>query len=248
LVFLYAVGNHSNPPLVFSMSYGDNEDSVEEAYGQRVNIEFQKAGTRGISMLASSGDGGVGGSQPTQCKIFIPTFPADSPWVTAVGGTTSSNPEVAAYFSGGGFSNYFAQPSYQTKAVETYLSSAKHLPPSNLYNASGAGFPDVSFQAEYFVIVYSGSSTEVSGTSCASPSFAGVVSLLNDIRLQKNKGSLGFLNPLFYKNPKVFTDITSGNNPGCSTQGFYATTGWDPVTGWGTPNFESLSQLVSSLP
>jgi len=248
LDFLYAVGNDSSAPFIFSMSYGDNEDSVEEVYAQRCNTEFQKAGTRGISMLASSGDGGVGGSQPTSCTTFIPTFPADSPWITAVGGTTSHGPEVAASFSGGGFSNYFAQPSYQTKAVATYLSTASHLPSSSLYNISGAGFPDVAFQAENFLVVFRSVTVPVSGTSCASPSFAGVVSLLNDIRLQASKATLGFLNPLFYSNPSVFNDITEGNNPGCGTNGFYAAVGWDPVTGLGTPNFPSLQKLVAGLP
>ena len=43
------------------------------------------------------------------------------PFVTAVGGTTKVNPEIAAYFSGGGFSNYFSRPSYQNGAVSSYL-------------------------------------------------------------------------------------------------------------------------------
>lgn len=53
---------------------------------------------------------------------------------------------------------------------------------------------------------------------------------------------------LFYSNPQVFNDITSGNNPGCGTNGFTATQGWDPVTGLGTPNFEAMASLVKSLP
>jgi hypothetical protein len=43
------------------------------------------------------------------------------PFVTAVGGTTGVNPEVAASLSGGGFSNYFTRPSYQDVAVSSYL-------------------------------------------------------------------------------------------------------------------------------
>jgi len=248
LAFLYAVGNTTNPPYVFSMSYGDNENTVEPSYAQRVNTEFQKTGTRGITLLASSGDGGVGGSQPTQCKKFIPVFPAASPWVTAVGGTQSSNPEVAAGFSSGGFSNYFARPSYQTEVVAKYFKIAKKLPESTRYNHTGAGFPDIASQAVDFIIEYGGSSMGVSGTSCASPTFAGIVGLLNDIRIQAGKATLGYLNILFYSNPTVFNDVTSGNNPGCGTEGFYCTTGWDPVTGLGTANFPALSALVSSLP
>jgi tripeptidyl-peptidase-1 len=248
LVFLYAVGNHSKPPQVFSMSYGDNENTVEFDYAVRVNSEFIKAGTRGISMLASSGDGGVAGSQTTPCDMFIPTFPAASPYVTAVGGTTSSNPEVAAYFSSGGFSNRWNRPSYQQQFVSNYFSVAQGLPSSSRYNQSGNGFPDVSAQAENFDVKYNGITVGVDGTSCSSPTFAGIVALLNDIRLQAGKSTLGFLNPLFYANPSVFTDILSGNNPGCGTQGFPCAASWDPVTGLGTPNFAALSNLVSSLP
>lgn len=44
-----------------------------------------------------------------------------------------------------------------------------------------------------------------------------------------------------YSNPGAFFDVTSGNNPGCGTSGFSATSGWDPVTGMGTPDFAGLA-------
>ena len=47
---------------------------------------------------------------------------------------------------------------------------------------------------------------------------------------------------------QAFNDITSGNNPGCGSRGFYAQPGWDGVTGVGTPNFEKLRSVVQSLP
>jgi len=107
----------------------------------------------------------------------------------------------------------------------------------------------VSAQAESFNVVQNGGVVPfgVDGTSCSSPTFSGIVSLLNDQRLNAGKSSLGFLNPLFYKNPSAFNDVTSGNNPGCGTNGFNAAEGWDPVTGLGTPNFSALSNLVKSL-
>jgi len=248
LVWLYAVGNQSNVPTVFSVSYGDNENTVDFNYAVRVGVEFQKLGLRGISIMTASGDGGVAGSQPTSCIDFIPTFPAASPWVTAVGGTTGKNPEVAAYFSSGGFSNYWARPSYQISAVEYYLSNTQNLPNSTLYNQTGAGFPDVAAQSENFAVVFSGSVIGVDGTSCASPTFSAILALLNDLRFVAGKNSLGYLNPLFYGNPDVFNDIISGNNPGCETNGFPAAKGWDPITGLGTPDFIKLSKLVLSLP
>ena len=51
--------------------------------------------------------------------------------------------------------------------------------------------------------------------------------------------------PLFQA---AFNDITSGSNPGCGTEGFYAQPGWDPVTGVGTPNFVKLLALYLALP
>jgi tripeptidyl-peptidase I len=248
LTWLFAIGNTSVVPQVFSVSYGDNEGGVVYDFAQRVNNEFIKAGARGITLMASSGDGGVSGGQSQFCTKFVPTFPAASPYILAVGGTTSSNPEVAAEFSSGGFSNRWARPSYQESFVQTYFSTASGLPPSNVYNHTGAGFPDVSAQAENFQVVQFGFTQGVDGTSCSSPTFAGVVGLLNDQRLQAGKSPLGFLPPLFYKNPQMFNDVTSGSNPGCSTNGFPAASGWDPVTGLGSPDFQKMSSVVASLP
>lgn len=237
----------ADQPKTISASYGDNEGGVNFPYAQRVNTEFQKAGARGISIMFSSGDGGVAGGQPTECTKFIPTFPAGSPYVTAVGGTTGS-PETAASLSSGGFSDYWARPKYQDAAVTAYMKSGVQLPDSSRYNHTGAGFPDVSAQAENFVIVYGGGSTGVSGTSCSSPTFSGIVALANDARLAAGKSTLGYLNPLIYKNGDAFQDVTSGNNPGCGTNGFQATTGWDPVTGWGSMDFTKFKNLALSLP
>jgi len=247
LKFLFDVGNTTAPPSIFSISYGDNEDTVDFDYATRVNVEFQKLGAQGITLLASSGDGGVGGGQPTSCTKFIPTFPAASPYVTAVGGTTGSAPETAASLSSGGFSNYWARPAYQDSAVAAYLANAPSLPDKSLFNATGAGFPDVAAQAENFAIVYDGFGSPVSGTSCSSPTFAGMVALLNDIRLQAGKPTLGWLNPLLYANADSFNDVTSGSNPGCGTSGYEASNGWDPVTGLGTLDFSKFSKIVSSL-
>jgi tripeptidyl-peptidase-1 len=247
LQWLSDLSSASNPPALFSISYGDNEDTVPADYAQRANIEFQKAGVRGITIMSSSGDGGVGGSQPSACTKFIPTFPAQSPYITAIGGTTG-NPERGASLSSGGFGNLFPRPDYQTDPITQYFKVAKNLPASSRYNANGVGFPDISAQAEGFTIVIDGFSEGVSGTSCSSPTVAGIFALLNDIRFNAGKPALGWLNPLIYQNPQAFNDITSGNNPGCSTAGFYAAPGWDPVTGWGTPNFQKLSAIVKQLP
>lgn len=98
-----------------------------------------------------------------------------------------------------------------------------------LYNTTSRGFPDVSAQGTDFAIFFNGTLRYEDGTSCASPTFASVIALLNDELLSAGKNRLGWLNPWLYSNADALNDITSGDNPGCGTNGFSATTGWDPV-------------------
>ena len=149
--------------------------------------------------------------------------------LTSVGGTTGYSPETAASLSGGGFSNIYSTPSFQSADVSAYLATLGSTY-SGLYNPDGRGFPDVSTQGENFVIGYEDDFYTVDGTSCASPTFASVVSLLNDKLLSAGKSRLGWLNPWLYSNADALNDVTSGDNPGCDTNGFSATTGWDPVS------------------
>ncbi|KZT01406.1 tripeptidyl peptidase A [Laetiporus sulphureus 93-53] len=246
-------------PQTISTSYGDDEQTVPYSYANRVCAGFAQLGARGVSIMFSSGDGGVGDGDAdpatqecytndgTNTTRFIPGFPASCPYVTAVGATTSI-PEVAAFFSGGGFSNYFARPAWQDEAVTKYLDGLPAGVYEGLYNPDGRAFPDVSAQSENFEIFWEEASVLVAGTSCSSPTFAGFISLLNDARIADGLSSLGFLNPLIYTlsatNKSAFNDITVGNNPGCGTEGFNATVGWDAVTGWGTPDFGVLKDIL----
>ena len=138
------------------------------------------------------------------------------------------NPETAVDFSGGGFSNIFPRPTYQNASVLAYFDVLGDEY-AGRYNQSGRGFPDVAAQGQNFVIVVEGEFYLVSGTSASSPTFASVVAMVNDVRLQQGRPSLGFVNPLLYYSPWAFNDITSGSNPGCGTSGFPAGSGWDPV-------------------
>ncbi|MGF1973948.1 S53 family peptidase, partial [Staphylococcus aureus] len=61
------------------------------------------------------------------------------------------------------------------------------------------------------------------------------------------KKSIGFVNPTLYANPGMFHDITYGGNQGCGTPGFSAVSGWDPVTGLGTPKFQSFMNTFMKL-
>lgn len=97
-------------------------------------------------------------------------------------------------------------------------------------------------------VVVEGSYTDEAGTSASSPIFASLINRIIEERIKVGKGPLGFVNPTLYANPQVFHDITSGFNPGCGTPGFEAVSGWDPVTGLGTPDYPQLLELFLSLP
>ncbi len=73
--------------------------------------------------------------------------------------------------------------------------------------------------------------------------------MLNGLRTQAGKPSLGFVNPMIYAHPAAFHDVTSGcNTNGFRYGGFTAISGWDPATGVGTPNYEALKAIVLQLP
>lgn len=249
--WLTLVGNTSDAdvPKLFSSSYGEDEDTVSDAWAVRLNVEFEKVGVRGISVLFASGDSGAAGDAGCPDGVFVPQWPSASPWVTAVGGTAPGVHDSAAGLSSGGFSNRWARPSWQTAAVAKYKSSAK-LPNASKWNQTGRGFPDISAQAENFVVVSNRIPLPgVAGTSCAAPTASGVVSLLNDLRLDAKKPALGYLNPFIYQNMDSWNDITTGANGGCGfSAGFPAVAGWDACTGVGTPNYSKLSKVVVALP
>ncbi|CAK7204234.1 hypothetical protein SEUCBS139899_006989 [Sporothrix eucalyptigena] len=169
---------------------------------------------------------------------------------------------TSRFGSGGGFSNYFPQPSYQDDAVAEYFDKVT-LPftgyvdmgnssfsgaGTGVYHIGGRGYPDVSAIGDHYVTVLNGGWATIGGTSLAAPVWASVLTLINEARLAQGKSTVGFVNPVLYKHSEVFNDITSGSNPGCGTSGFPAAEGWDPVTGLGSPNYPKLLALFKSLP
>ncbi|TFY66493.1 hypothetical protein EVG20_g4594 [Dentipellis fragilis] len=230
-------------PQVLTTSYGVNEPDIPPPLAQKLCHAYAQLGARGTSVIFSSGDGGVSGSQDSQCTTFVPTFPSTCPFVTSVGGTQGVNPETAADLSAGGFSTIFSIPPYQSAAVASYLAKLKKTNKGR-FNRTGRAYPDVSAAATNVSIVVKGKFGGVDGTSCAAPITASIFSLLNDQLIAARKKPLGFLNPLIYAKADAFKDIVSGSNPGCNTTGFPATKGWDPVTGVGRPIFHALKTTV----
>jgi tripeptidyl-peptidase I len=247
---LWALAQKSLPQVI-STSYGDDEQTVPYSYAMSVCNGFAQLGVQGVSLIFSSGDSGVGSdgtcvSNIDNSTMFLPEFPASCPYVTTVGGTKDF-PEVVGldarngYVSGGGFSNYFARPSYQNKVVPAYI---KGLDSSfyPYFNKSGRGYPDIAAQSYHFLTIWNGSLVPLDGTSCAAPTASSVLSLVNDALLAAGKPVLGFLNPWLYKRGyQAFTDVVKGSAVGCNETGldggFPATEGWDAVTGFGTPSF-----------
>ncbi|KAJ6489757.1 family S53 protease-like protein [Mycena sanguinolenta] len=226
-------------PTVLTTSDGFDESDLSRPVATTLCNTYAQLGALGLN---TNNPGGVSGTQSQACTTFIPTLPAGCPFVTSVGATTGIS-ETAAPFSSGGFSNYFPIPSYQTEDVVTYLAA---LGASNAgkFNRTGRGFPDVAAQGENFEIVFGA----VSSTSCASPTFASIVALLNDQLIGAGKAPLGFLNPLLYSaaGRAALNDITIGSNPGCNTNGFPALKGWDGVTGLGTPDYTHSTDPASA--
>ncbi|UZJ54925.1 hypothetical protein CBS101457_004245 [Exobasidium rhododendri] len=247
----------SKLPSILTTSYGDDEQSVPLKYQKRVCMEIAALGARGVTVFFSSGDSGVGAdgdcvsNDGKNTTMFLPSFPPSCPYVTAVGATEQFAPEqssgpTAHYYGGGGFSNTWPMPKYQKSTVEPYVKSLGKKY-KGLYNPKGRAYPDISAQGSRFLIVSNGTFGHVSGTSASCPLAASIFALVNDKRISAGKPKLGFLNPALYKGAgrKGFKDITIGSNNGCNTTGFPATAGWDASTGFGTPNFDLLSNVFA---
>lgn len=256
---------------VISTSYSANEADLGAKYEMRQCNEYMKLGLQGVSVLYSSGDFGVAGNGG-QCidsktgaynngssGVFNPSFPGTCPYVTSVGatqilnGSTVHSPESAAskvIFSGGGFSNVFPLPEYQKTAMETYYAQSPPGYGADRFNNSKLvrGYPDVSANGINYVTAVNGRFSLAFGTSASCPAFASMLNLVNEERIAVGKSSVGFVNPVLYANQPAMNDITNGRNPGCGTDGFEAVSGWDPVTGLGTPDYAKLLKVFMALP
>ncbi|KAF8257579.1 peptidase S8/S53 domain-containing protein [Lactarius quietus] len=259
LEWLKYVLDLSKIPQTISISYGIDEQILPQEYTKALCDLFAQLGARGVSVLLPSGNDGVGEGD---CKddsgnvVFRADFPSScmcgiSVHNRSVGGTgltTDVEEEVAAELSGGGFSSHFQREEYQDILVPEFLQKLGSEY-AGLYDAAGRGIPDISSQALEIVIIQGSDSYALDGTSASlRPNVqiaASIISLLNDYQLANGRKPLGFLNPWLYgQGITGLNDITSGTNPGCETEGFSATVGWDPVTGLGTPRFVELQNKL----
>jgi kumamolisin len=198
-----------------------------------LNALFAQARAEGQQWFFASGDTGSDGCRDgSGNKIYSAGWPASSPYVVGVGGTTATTTAETAWSgAGGGPSETLDKPAYQMGVTP---------------NDSARDEPDVSAIAGgNGVAIYSGAPSSVLGTSAATPIWAGLYAVLLQ---QKAPAGKGFTNALeqFYtlaKAGKGFHDITTGTQVGPGEQaggGYAAATGYDMVTGWGAPNLASL--------
>jgi subtilase family serine protease len=253
----YALDHHLGQ--VISQSWGATENTLFTPAGRQVFASFEatyaRAAAMHVTVLASTGDSGSSNPRVNGTNYPFPTvnFPASSPLVTAVGGTSLHATTHGVYqsetvwnsdggASGGGISQYFPEPLYQ-----------RFLPASDQALLGGhRGIPDISWNADPStpILVYlsylgpkrAGYYT-IGGTSEGSPDWAGLVADLDQLAGHP----IGLLNPYLYALGAAgigFHDITVGNNSLNGVPGYSATPGWDPASGWGTPD---LGQLIPDI-
>jgi len=261
---------------IVTNSYGFSTELLPPGYIKPLEDTFIQAAAEGIGVYFSSGDNG---DETARFGFATPDWPAVSPWVTAVGGTSlgigAANTRVLEtgwgtsnyncdtttlvctrtgwlYGSGGGVSQIFPEPSYQSSAGLSFSGraipdvAALGDPQTGLLVGETQTFPDGTYYDEY----------RVGGTSLSSPIFAGLMALADQAAGHPH----GFANPVFYANPSSFYDVLSvktavarrnyNNNvdasagtsdrlrtfddySGSPTQ--HTAPGWDNVTGLGTP-------------
>lgn len=240
-----AVHDSTNNPSIISISWGGPESSWTEQAMTSMDEAFQSAAAMGVTVCVAAGDDGS--TDGVSDGLNHVDFPASSPNVLACGGTrlvasgntiTSetvwnelANNEGA---TGGGISDVFPLPSYQSTAG---------VPPSaNPNHNIGRGVPDVAGDADpttgYNTLV-DGQSGVIGGTSAVAPLWAGLIALIN----QSIGKPAGFINPLLYQNMGDFHEITSGNNGA-----YTARAAWNACTGLGSPIGTDVAATLEAPP
>jgi subtilase family serine protease len=228
-------------------SWSSPEDAFTRGEVAAMHAALEQARDQHVTVLGSSGDGGAipahGGAS------MGVSLPASDQLVLGAGGTLLDTTPAGAYLgemawndnteaSGGGYSTLFPRPAYQhglTRATR--------------------GVPDVSANADPYgpmAIEYgNGELRGDTGTSSSASLWAGVIALAD----QQAGRHLGFVNPALYAIGRsrayhhAFHDVITGDNPVVTPAGVFtgynAAPGWDPVTGWGSPDAQYLVPLLA---
>jgi subtilase family serine protease len=232
-IFNQMAVDNTSKQLSCSWGWSDDESSLDPI--------FEEMAAQGQSVFVATGDSGSG----TPGDVV---WPADDPYVTAVGGTdlTTTKPG-GAWKSETGWSGSAGSPSKNGIPIPSYQLLAGVINSSNGGSTTLRNYPDVAAEAntnQYSC--YDGGCFEGNGgTSYAAPQWAGLTAMANQQALDDGKSTLGFLNPAIYEigigtsYDSDFHDITSGSNGG-----YKAVVGYDLVTGWGSPNGPNLIKAL----
>lgn len=262
-------------PDVVSISWGGGEVLISSAELISENTVFEEMSSQGQTVLVAAGDSGAY-SAFGYYSMFDPSLeytvtaadPAAQPFITSVGGTALSVTAAGAWSSetvwndstttypeagGGGISDYWTIPNYQSEYIPATSKSG--------YSTTMRNVPDITLDADPvkspYAIYYGGGHTYtdgssggwsgIGGTSCASPSWAGLMALANQQRALKGFTNVGFANPTLYRLAASsrytadFHDIVSGNiGLSGGVPVYSATSGYDLTSGWGSFNGANL--------
>jgi kumamolisin len=269
---------------VVSVSWGDCESNIGQQEATQENQFFQQAAAQGQTILVAAGDSGSsscfqglqGGSFNTALNA---DDPASQPYVTGVGGTNLSLNSNNSYASetvwnsgflggagGGGISQFWKQPSWQTGpgVKNSYSNGMRETPDVSLDADPATGYPvyctaGSSCSSSGGGGIFGGTTggwITVGGTSAAAPMWAAMVALANEMAAKQGKKALGFLDPAIYKiargshysgdfhdiTPPSDTSLPSNNDETGFNGGAYPVTqGYDMATGWGSFNAAKLA-------
>lgn len=234
-------------PGAVSMSFVAGEMFT---YTEKYEVFFRG---NGMTYLAASGDWGYQGN-----------WPATSPNVLAIGGTTLNGmtngvrQEVAWSKTGGGYSQYFPAPTYQTGLPDAPVTTVRRAVNKFVKPRSTS---DIAFNADpytgqFTVFTPLGRSPtwySMGGTSIGTPQIAGLVTIANAHRVLNGKQHVGKFHPKLYSEmgpgvgamTNTFVDVKGGKNGNCSL--CTAGDGYDLPTGWGTPNSTNFVNVLKNL-
>ncbi|KAF7918741.1 uncharacterized protein EAE97_011836 [Botrytis byssoidea] len=206
---------------MISVSYGEDEQTVPKSYARQTCFMIAQLGASGTSVIVASADKGVGTAcmknDDSNITHFPPQFPVACPWVASVGGVRYIDPEQAVYFSSGCFFDLWPRPSYQQEAVEDFLQTQLGDRQKGLFDPHGRASPDMSAQSVRYIIGDAGHIIWEDGTSCAAPTFAGIIGLLNAARTSSKFPPFEVLNPWLYSvGKKGLRDIVHGGSTRCN--------------------------------
>jgi kumamolisin len=257
-----SIHDNKNDPGVLSISWGSPEkaDLWTRCAMTQVNESFKEAALLGITVCVAAGDDGSSdGVSDGHAHV---DFPASSPYVLSVGGTTIPTKgnqsaditwkegdglrEDNGGSTGGGVSAVFPRPEWQSAIAIASVNPGAII---------GRCVPDVAANADWnaspYLLVVNGQAEPNGGTSAASPLWAALITLINAKRPRAQRA--GFLTPTLYQTQgnggtvgsMGCTDVLSGDNATDALGGYSAGPGYDAVSGWGTPNG---GKLASALP